>query len=255
MIRPYILKETNWKAVKDTNFQLAILPWGATEAHNYHLPYGTDQYLADGISEEVGKISWEAGQKVIVLPSIPFGVNTGQMDISLCINMNPSTQLAVLSDISEVLVNADIPKLVILNAHGGNHFKQMIRELSVTYPELFICSVDWWKAGDTSVFEAPGDHAGELETSVVMHLHPNLVLPLNQAGDGAELKFKIKGFHKGYVSVQREWTRITKDTGVGDPKASTAIKGKIYFEDTVAEIANFITELAGSANDELYENE
>ena len=43
-MRPYILAETNWKAVKETKFELAVLPWGATEAHNYHLPYGTDNF-------------------------------------------------------------------------------------------------------------------------------------------------------------------------------------------------------------------
>ncbi|MFA6945259.1 MAG: creatininase family protein [Pedobacter sp.] len=47
MIRPYILAETNWKSVKDSNYDLAILPWGATEAHNYHLPYSTDVIEAE----------------------------------------------------------------------------------------------------------------------------------------------------------------------------------------------------------------
>lgn len=49
-MRPYILAETNWKALKNAAFELAILPWGATEAHNYHLPYGTDNIEADKIA-------------------------------------------------------------------------------------------------------------------------------------------------------------------------------------------------------------
>ncbi|MCB0589275.1 MAG: creatininase family protein, partial [Phaeodactylibacter sp.] len=66
-----------------------------------------------------------------------------------------------------------IRKLVILNAHGGNNFKTMIRELAIDYPDMFACSVDFWKVGDSKqYFDEPGDHAGELETSIIMHLHP-----------------------------------------------------------------------------------
>ena len=45
--QPHILATTNWKAIRSTEYQIAILPWGATEAHNYHLPYGTDIILAE----------------------------------------------------------------------------------------------------------------------------------------------------------------------------------------------------------------
>ena len=94
-MRPYILAESNWKGIKEATFELAILPWGACEAHNFHLPYATDIIEAEKIAAESARIAWENGAKVIVLPVIPFGVNTGQSDIHLDINMNPSTQLAI----------------------------------------------------------------------------------------------------------------------------------------------------------------
>ncbi len=131
-MRPYLLAETNWKAIQHEKFELAILPWGATEAHNYHLPYGTDVYEADHIAAESARIAWEKGAKVIVLPTVPFGVNSGQTDILLDINMHPSTQLAVLNDIVEVLNRQGIHKLLVLNSHGGNDFKPMLRELGRT---------------------------------------------------------------------------------------------------------------------------
>ena len=59
MIRPYILKETNWKDIQNHQYELAVLPWGATEAHNYHLPYGTDVYEGDAIAAESARIAWE----------------------------------------------------------------------------------------------------------------------------------------------------------------------------------------------------
>jgi len=118
-MRPYILAETNWKNVKDEEFTLAVLPWGATEAHNYHLPHATDIIEADHIAAASAKIAWESGAKIIVLPTIPFGVNTGQADIKLDINLNPSTQLAILADIIEVLNRQGIHK--IFQSKGMEH--------------------------------------------------------------------------------------------------------------------------------------
>ena len=48
--RPYLIAETNWKSVQETSYEVAVLPWGATEAHNYHLPYATDNLQNEGIS-------------------------------------------------------------------------------------------------------------------------------------------------------------------------------------------------------------
>src|SRR5271170_8225749 len=135
-MRPYILAENNWKTVKNTTYEVAVLPWGATEAHNYHLPYGTDIIEAECVAAEAARIAWEQGAKIIVLPVIPFGVNTGQADIKLDMNMNPSTQLAILADIIEVLNRQGIFKLIILNSHGGNNFIAILRELGLRYPAM-----------------------------------------------------------------------------------------------------------------------
>ncbi|MEL7498192.1 MAG: creatininase family protein [Planctomycetota bacterium] len=252
--RPFVLAETNWKTIQEHDYRVAILPWGATEAHNYHLPYATDNIQADAVAIESARIAWEAGERVIVLPCIPFGVNTGQLDIDFCINMNPSTQFAVLEDICEVLEFSGIEKLVILNGHGGNHFKQIIRELYPSHPDLFVCAVNWWAASDPDAhFEEPGNHAGELETSMVMHLESELVLPLAEAGDGAAKEFRFAAFKEGWAMSQRIWSQVTADTGVGDPKASTAEKGKRYFEACTQKIGTFFIELAQADVDELYE--
>ena len=50
--KPYLLAEATWKTVRDTHYHVAVLPWGATEAHNYHLPYGTDNYETEHIAAE-----------------------------------------------------------------------------------------------------------------------------------------------------------------------------------------------------------
>lgn len=253
-IRPYVLAEVNWKHINKENYSLAVLPWGATEAHNYHLPYGTDSFLAEEVAIEASRKAWEKDSKPLVLPTIPFGVNTGQMGVKFCLNMMPSTQLAVLKDLVQVLDLHKINKLVIINAHGGNNFKQIIRELSIEYPNVFICSLNWWQVTDAKpYFDEPGDHAGELETAAMMHLAPQLLLPLEEAGDGKSKTFRIKGLREGWVTAQREWTKVSEDTGVGNPKMATAEKGKIFFDKTTDLIAEFLVELHNADLEDLYD--
>ncbi|MBI1300778.1 MAG: creatininase family protein [Alphaproteobacteria bacterium] len=244
-MRPYILAETNWKALKDMPVDLAVLPWGATEAHNYHLPYGTDVFEADAIGAAAGKIAWEAGAKVMILPTIPFGVNTGQADIYLDINLNPSTQLAILKDIVAVLNRQGISKLLILNSHGGNDFKTMLREIGLQYPEMFFSTCNWFQSLDKSLyFDEEGDHADEMETSLVQYLHPHLVLPLEEAGDGTEKKSTVTGIREGWAWAERRWSMVTEDTGIGNPKKASAEKGAKFLQDVSEKLAKLMVEIA-----------
>lgn len=251
--RPYILAETNWKAVRDTNFQVAVLPWGATEAHNYHLPYATDNYQADYVAAEAGRLAWERGARVIILPCVPFGVNTGQLDIDLCMNLRPQTQLAMLRDLADVVHRAGIDKLVLFNGHGGNSFKTMIRELSMDVPGLFTCWVNWYQAVDwNAYFDDPGDHAGEMETSAMLHIAPGLVRPLADAGPGEARRPVIEAMRRGWVASQRPWTKVTDDTGVGNPYAGTAEKGARYLAACATAVADFLVDLAAVDPEQLY---
>ena len=70
-IRPYVLADTNWKHLKEADFELAVLPWGATEAHNYHLPYSTDVIEGTAIAEESARIAWERVQKLLYYLQFP----------------------------------------------------------------------------------------------------------------------------------------------------------------------------------------
>lgn len=253
-MRPYILAEATWKTVKDAQYDLAILPWGATEAHNYHLPYSTDVIEADHIAAASAKLAWEQGARVIVLPTIPFGVNTGQADIKLDMNLNPSTQLAILDDLIAVLHRQGIFKLLILNSHGGNDFRTMLRELGLRYPAMMLCTCNWFQAlPKADYFEAKGDHADEMETSLILHLAPSLVLPLSEAGDGQEKLHRIRAFREGWVWAERKWSKISADTGTGDPKAATAAKGERYFAAVTEKIGSMLVELAGCDAGDLYE--
>jgi len=251
--RPYILAETTWKAVSETEFEVALLPWGATEAHNYHLPYGTDNIQCDYIAAEAARLAWDAGARVMVLPNIPFGVQAGQLDIPFCLNIYPSTQAAVLEDLARSLEGQGIRKLVILNGHGGNDFKAMIRELQ-SRMEIFLCVANWYQMEPwAEYFEDLGDHAGEMETSIMQHIVPGLVRPLSEAGDGKERHFRIAGLREGWAWAPRQWTQVTEDTGVGNPAAANPEKGEHYLAAVVERLSRFLVDLAAADPDNLYE--
>jgi creatinine amidohydrolase len=252
-MRHYVLSETNWKTVKDREYELAILPWGATEAHNFHLPFGTDNFETELIAIESARLAWEKKARAIVLPTIPFGVNTGQKDIKLTINLNPSTQAIILKDVIESLIHHKIYKLLIMNGHGGNDFRQMIREIGYQYPQMFISTCNWYMTVEKmKIFENDGDHADEMETSLMLFLVPALVLPLEEAGDGNFKKFSIKAFNEDWAWAERKWSRVTADTGIGNPKKASKDKGERYFNEVTEKISKLMIELAKANPDDLY---
>jgi creatinine amidohydrolase len=253
-MRPYILGETNWKALKDAQFELAVLPWGATEAHNYHLPYATDVIESDFLAAESAKIAWNKGAKVIVLPTIPFGVNTGQSDIYLDINLNPSTQYAILNDVIETLNRQGIHKLLIFNSHGGNNWKSIVRELGLKFPTMFICVSNWFKWPDKSnYFDEIGDHADEVETSLMLYLKPEFVLPKENWGSGKQRTHKIKAFSDGWFWAERKWSQISEDTGVGNPELATKEKGEQFFKVVTQKMGDILYDICKANINDLYE--
>jgi len=251
--QPWILEHSTWKDIAGTTCGAALLPWGATEAHNTHLPYGTDTIQCTAIARESARLAWEGGARVIALPAIPLGVQTGQLDIPFCINVNPSTQLTLLRDIAKSLAGQGVPRLVILNGHGGNEFRAIVRELQPQV-RLLLCVVDWYRALDPRRwFNEPGDHAGEMETSLMLHLAPDLVRPLNEAGEGRERKFTVRGMREGWAWAPRHWRSATADTGVGSPRGATEAHGAEYFAALTRHLADFLVELCATPTGELYE--
>jgi len=254
-MKPYILEQTNWKQVKNQKYEVAILPWGATEPHNYHLPYGTDSLETAQIVAEAAEKAWKKGAKIMVLPTIPLGVqNPGQIELPFCLHTKPSTQIIIFKDIVEALYNQGIRKLILMNGHGGNDFKPMIREIQPQFSGMLISLVEWFKILDLSeYFEEDGDHAGEMETSVIMYYFPNLVLPHNEAGNGDAKSSKLKGVLNKTAWIPRQWNKVSEDTGVGNPKKASAEKGKKYLEDLTTKIGEFFVEMAECDLEDLYE--
>lgn len=246
---------TTWKEVKDKAFDLAVLPWGATEPHNFHLPYGTDSILSYEIACMAVEKAHEKGLICMVLPVVPLGSqNPGQTNLPFCIHARYETQKAILTDFVTSLYRQGMRKLVIMNGHGGNNFRNMIRDLAIDYPDFQIAVTDWYTIENgADYFAETGKHADELETSVMLHFHPEWVLPLEEAGDGKSKTFSIAALKNKQAWIPRHWTKVSTDTGIGNPKSANAEKGGKFAESVTNQLAQFLCDFAKTNLNDLYE--
>lgn len=239
------LSVSNYGTTKDLDYEVALLPWGATEPHNLHLPYMTDAILSHDVAVDAAKIAMERyGIRAMVLPPVTLGQqNPGQRELKFCIHGRYETQKAILTDIASSLYYQGIKRLLIVNGHGGNSFKNMIRDLAVDLPDMLIGVTEWYKALPAKkYFDNPGDHADELETSVMMYYHPDLV-NLADAGEGKGGGFAPTTLASGLAWIPRNWSKVSNDTGIGSPALATAEKGKKYVEDVASVYADLIRDL------------
>ena len=279
MNREIDLSVSTYGVARQYKYDVAILPWGATEPHNLHLPYMTDCILSHAVAVDAAERALkEYGVRCMVLPPVMMGSqNPGQRDLPFCIHYHYETQFAILKDIAASLAHQGLRRLLIINGHGGNSFKQMIRDIPTPNPSrgegslntlsnepseanqaplpsggdgggCFLASSEWFKmAPAKEYFDQPGDHADEIETSVMMHYHPELVR-LEEAGEGRSRQFAIPALREGKVWMPRHWTLVTEDTGIGNPALSTAEKGRRFADACADGFAQFLRDFARITN-------
>ncbi len=258
-MRPWLLAETNYGVLKDRPVEVAVLPLGATEPHNLHLPYGTDTIEGETVASRACEAAHARGASVVMLPALPYGTETNMAGFPLAMNLHPSTILAIVRDLCGSLAGSGVRKLVLVNSHGGNDFKPLLRELANQTPvKLFLC--DWFRAlsaeAQAEIFERPEDHAGEMETSFILAVRPELVATNADgrlaADAGAVRPTRFEAVNRGWVSISRPWHLLTTNTGSGNPHAATAEKGRRLIEAVVPRLAEFLVDLSAAPVDESF---
>lgn len=255
---PWGLSNIPLPDVRRYTFRTAVLPFGATEPHNLHLPYGTDTFEATWIGSEICRGAWEQGAKVLLLPTIPYGTESNLQAFPFAMNLAPTTLLSVVRDLVRSLEVSGIEKLLLLNSHGGNDFKPMLRELyGTTTVQIFLCN--WYQMVRdvaSSIFDCPDDHAGEMETSLILALRPDLVRRTEEGGlaadDGQVRSSRFEAVEAGWVSLTRPWHLLTSNSGSGNPHAATAEKGERLMHVIRERLVPFLVKLASEPVDELF---
>jgi creatinine amidohydrolase len=251
--QPYRLAELTLPQLREKPPNVVVLPFAATEPHGAHLPYGTDIFETAAIADRACELACAEGGRVVTLPTIPFGVQTSQQTYPLTMNLYPSTLNQIISDLTESLDNTGIEKAVILNGHGGNDFYTHLKELFAKR-KVYLVQVNWYamcRKLQDELFTPGGDHANDMETSLVLYLRPELV-DMNVAGAQPTARFRLAGMQAGWARAPRPWDKYTEDSGAGDPRAATAEKGARFFEAVTRELATFLVELSNAELDERF---
>lgn len=253
--KPFVLSQLTLADVRATRWEMAVLPFGATEPHNLHLPYGIDCYQVEAIAEGACSKAWELGAKVLLLPGIPVGVNTNYFKVpgALALSFNPTTLMSIIRDITDSLARQGIDRLLLLNGHGGNELKPLLRELHAD-SKVFTAVCDWFKMGAdlvNEIMESPGEHADETETSLALALVPEMV-QMEKADMGALSISTVEAINKGWFSITRPWHLATTNTGAGNPAKASAQKGNELLTKLTDRLAKAIHGMATAPRTERF---
>ena len=238
----------------DPERTVAVLPVAAVEQHGPHLPLATDALINEGIiTATLERLPRSA--TVLVLPALAVGTSLEHADFPGTLNIDAERLLAVWLDIGASVARAGVRKLVIFNTHGGQKTLVDLAALRLRVAhDLFVARANYFSFGaPEGLFSAEewlhGIHGGEVETSLMLHLAPDLVRREaleNFIGLGAKLanENELLGAEK---PVGFAWkAQDLNPAGVcGNAAAADAKRGALYLEHLAKRFAVLLAEVGG----------
>jgi len=219
----------------DPERTIAILPVAAVEQHGPHLPVSTDTVIADGmIAETLKRLPDDLS--VLVLPTQAVGKSNEHLRSPGTVTLTAVTALSAWTEIGESVHRAGLRKLVLINSHGGNvdPLGIVARELRVRHGMLAVVAA-WRRFGlppglYTDLEASVGIHAGDIETSLMLHFRPDLVR-MEKAQNFAPTSIEIAKTFKhlrptGFTAFGWLAQDIHPSGAAGDAASATAEKGR-----------------------------
>lgn len=253
----YRYDRLTWPEINDAVAlgKVVVLPVGSTEQHGHHLPLDVDAKLCSSVAYEAGR---QSPEDFLILPPVAYGYCHHVMDFPGTINIEPSTFVKFLLDITRSVAYHGFKRIVILNGHGSNHpLVEEVGRQTILQTDALCLTLSWWQlVADywnrhvrTSVVPGGCAHACELETSAYLHL------------DGAHVRTdRITGRPPEYMDIPGarrwhftdltagsgpaaivEWTSTYTESGtIGEPAEATAEKGRLVFAHAVAQMIEMV---------------
>ncbi|HEY3468228.1 MAG TPA: creatininase family protein [Amycolatopsis sp.] len=218
--------------VREARPEVAILPVGSFEQHGAHLPLATDTVIAATIANAVA-----AAYPVLHLPPIPISCSHEHAAWPGTASISARTLHSVVTDVAASLAASGVPRLVLVNGHGGNYVLSNVVQEAAGAMALFPGVADWQAAHTAAGLRTSLDddmHAGELETSILLHAHPHLVRPGYETADHVTDRE-----HLLTLGLQA----YTESGVVGRPSLATAAKGHVLLDTLVQRFAGTLAAL------------
>ncbi|MGA2462479.1 MAG: creatininase family protein [Candidatus Bathyarchaeia archaeon] len=217
-----------------------IVPIGATESYGRHLPLGTDFLVVAEIAKRLGEMT-----DTLVLPVLPFGDSSDMMGFTGSISLKPETVLSVLKDVCASLIEHGFTKIIFLNGHLGNVWPITAAVEESKRENVRFAQVDWWRLVEAlcAGMIEHGGHAGEVGTSIVKVLRPELV----QENEMVAEKARDLGFASfALIETYPEYHELTSSGVLGDPKLASVEQGKKVLAMSIDYLRKFIEEFKKS---------
>jgi creatinine amidohydrolase len=228
-MRP-LLPTTTTADEKARAAKCAILPVGSFEQHGDYLPLITDTVVACVIAEELA-----SAYPVLQLPPVTISCSHEHSAWAGTVSISAGTLSAIIGDVYRSIAGSGLTTLVVLNCHGGNYvLSNVVQQGNAESMRmaLFPSAADWDQARQSARLASSGHedmHAGEIETSILLHARPDLVRDGYQGAD--------------WVADDRRHLLVTgmseyTTSGViGRPSLATAEKGKAVLASLTASFA------------------
>ena len=225
--------------IKDSNFESAILPLGSIEQHGDHLPFSTDTLIVEHISNIVSTKS-----EAFLLPSLFYGVSYEHEPL-FNVSIDYNILVDFISCICQSLSTQGIKRMYIINGHHGNiGLLQYVGQNLLSKYAInsdFFYFINYWQMLETGF-----DHAGEVETSLMMAIHPNLV-NMDLAKAGLDTKDHIFGslYKLGTnmsINNPAGFMKFTKNGIWGNPFNANATEGRKMISQVIEKILALITD-------------
>ena len=227
---------------------VVILPVAATEQHGPHLPTGTDALILQGILEAAARRKEMAD--AVALPLQPIGWSREHRNLPGTLSLEAEILAAGWTALGASVAAAGLRRLVILNGHGGNPPGIAVTAMRLRSDhDLLVAQVHWEALADPAALapaEAPDRdwHAGWIETSVMLHLRPELVA-MEQAA-AAEMRYPEGLPPDGRAPWAWMTTDLNRSGVVGDPRLASASLGKALVERAVEGLVSLVGRMAAA---------
>ena len=249
-----LLEDLSWPEVQRLKpaTKLVLLPLGSFEQHGHHLPLTTDTDIVTAIAR---RLEQKRPKHTLCLPTLWPGHSTHHFFFpgTLSVRQMPYIQLVI--ELCRSIVNFGGRKILLLNGHGGNDvpIRAALRELKSDFPKAQFVFASYWSLASRSIAQIRESgvgglgHACEMETSIMLHLHPNRVKLRLARRDGPKHTDPYRKADMQYgrpIYFVNEFHEVTKTGTIGHPESATAAKGKKFLDGIVKEVLAFVDQFA-----------
>jgi creatinine amidohydrolase len=247
-----LLKNLTWPEVKELDFDrfIVVFPTGSFEQHGPHLPFTTDTDIVTAVAEGVERM---LSDRVLLIPTLWPGLSTHHMHFPGTLDVPQEVYIRLIIELGKSLTSMGAKKVFILNGHGGNDtpLRAALRELKSAVPDTQFVFASYWSIAaktirDVRESEIGGvGHACEMETSVMLHLHPSRVKIARAVRDGSKHTDVFRAAdmqHARPVYFVQEFHEMSESGVIGHPDLASAEKGQQFLDGIIAEVSAFVQE-------------